>query len=72
MICIFCGLKIDKQVPVIVSSIELAPPWTEAGDVGKDALTNKYCCIKCYKDILINAAKAAKEVSDAMIATKPE
>lgn len=67
MLCLFCGLKIDKQVPIIVSSLDLAPPWNFSGTVGKDILTNKYCCHKCYADILKNAAKAAKEVSDALI-----
>lgn len=67
MLCVFCGLKIDSQVPVLVNSIDLSPPWNESGTVGKDVLSNKYCCQNCYKDILSNAAKASQYASDQMI-----
>lgn len=69
MICIFCSNEIRQQVPVIVNTIEMCPPWNEGGDVGKDTLTNKYSCQACYEKILINAARASAEMS-ALLAKK--
>jgi hypothetical protein len=70
MICLFCGNEIKKQVPIIINSLEMAVPWNESGEVGKDALSMKYGCQSCYSKILFNAAKASGEMSEILIKIK--
>ena len=61
MICIFCGLSIEKQVPIQVS-LEFKPPISEQ-ITGLDTLTCKYCHQSCYADILKNSALASSKAS---------
>jgi len=70
MICLFCGNEIKKQVPIIINSLEMAVPWNESCEVGKDTLSLKYGCQSCYSKILFNAAKASGEMSEILIKIK--
>lgn len=70
LICIFCGLPIEKQVPIIVENLTMAPIWNTE-EFGKDTITMKYAHINCYKDILMNVAKAAQYASDMKMQETP-
>ena len=70
IICIFCGLHIEDQVPVIIENITFAPIWNRE-EFGKDTITMKYAHINCYRDILMNVAKAAQYASDEKMKEAP-
>jgi hypothetical protein len=67
MMCIICGQRIKKELPVPILEIRFAPVVPYVAEItpatkGETRLQDRLCCQACYRNILLNDFASIQEV----------